>query len=413
MAFTETWRNNMIYQQKINYLKNQGIVMPEGADPATFLSQYYNDPINDAPNQNKASSLLAPEPTTNISSQEVKQGFQKAGEGITKYEESLAPLQEMVLKEDLSKGIAGTEYTPFDWQKPEYTPVDYQKTDYTFADEYQSPEAYQAAQYTMPDLKTISDDLWAGQEAASRERVAQQYGDTRERMREELLRNPGRAEQAAALMATIGEQEAAAQTAAQRDLAFGRAQSELGVNQAQAQLKLQAEEAQAREMANKYGLDIDAARYLVQQNAAQQAAQAAENQFATTYGQGEARYQTGLEQALQEQKAAEAQKAYQAEYGQQQDLAQMKLAQNEAQRAAQLDYANAMLQAQQAQSQQAAQQATYQTNLTEGERNKANELQKGYNATLSAYNAANKPTTTIPTGGNKALASTGKAATNA
>lgn len=397
-------------QAKIEYLASRGIVNPpnSGLNTEDFLKMYYNNPASDPV---EATDFQARPPTpTGLGESDVRRAFEESKGGIQTYEQSLDALKNLGIKEDLARGIAGVKYTPFNWQTPDYESVEYTPTEYTFAKDYQAPAEYEAAQYTMPDLEGISSDVWGGQEAAMRERVSQQYDDTRERMREELLRNPARAEQAAALMANVGEQETAAQIAAQRDLAFQRAQSDIGVATTQAQLKMQAEEAQAQEMAKKYGLDVDAARYIVQQQAAQQTAQAGENQYATTYQQGEERYKTGLAQALQEQQAAEAQKVYQAKYGQQQDIAQMKLAQEEANRAAKLDYANALLQGQQARSQQAAQTATYVTNLTEGERG----AQKGTADTYAKQQALAKTPTgqvskTMPTGGNKAITSTTQA----
>lgn len=376
-------------QQKISYLANLGISKPDNISDIDFLGQYYSDPYGDEAADFKPQT----EPTepTGISSSDVEAGFGTAGEKLKSYEESLAPLQDIgYTTEDLTKLISDVNYTPFDWEanQPTYNETPYEKTTYDFADQYVAPEAYEATQYSMPDIEGVSESAWGAEGAGLREKTAQQYADTREQMREELLKNPARREQAAALMANVGQDEAAAQIAAARDLAIEKAKSDVETAKAQAQLTLSAEEAQAAELANKYNLDIDAARYLVSQAQAQETAQAAENQYATTYQSGEEKYKTSLAQTLAEEKAAEEQKKYESEYGQAQDIAALTQSSKEAEQAAQVDYANALLQAEEAASTQAAQQATYQTNLTEEERNKANEAQTNYEQQKTAYDTA-------------------------
>lgn len=339
------------------------------------------------------------------------------------------------------------EYAQTDYQGYETfkaaAPGEYQGTQYDFAQQYKAPDAYQAFQYETPEIadlervNPVADEIWAGRQAAEMEGIGQQYADTRERMKQAAIQTAARPEQMAALEANLGIEEGKARTAAQRELDFQRAQQGVGIAQTEqalqaqkattaAQMQAATQEQQAQEMANKYGLDVDAARYIVQQQASQQQAQAAENQAAfganlgrakelagqqmtqqqaqaaenqyrTQKAADDAKFQLGLKQAQAEAQAGEYEKAYQSRYGLAQDTAQTAMAQSEAQKAAYYDYLNAQLQGQQAQSQNAAQQATYQTNLSQEERGAQKGEQEKYATQLEAKKRYDQGTWKQPT----------------
>lgn len=293
---------------------------------------------------------------------------------------------------------------------------------------YQAPEEYQAFQYQTPEIADIqnvqgmSDALWDTQAAGQREKIGQQFADTEAKMKQAAIQTQARPEQMAALLANQGIEQSKAQTAAQNALDVQRAQQNIGLASTmqalqaqrgtqQAQLEAANQEAQAQELAKKYGLDVDAARYIVAQKTEEQTAQ-----------QGEERFKTGLEQQKRETEQSERQKAYESQYGLAQDVAQAKMADWQAKNAAALDAANARLQGQQAASQNAAQQATYQSNMTpEGraaeQQNKGKyttawqQSNKDNAAKQQATSSARSGATPMPTSGssisiNKAAANT-------
>ena len=310
-------------------------------------------------------------------------------------------------------------YQQQQYEQMGYTPYqDYQQTEYDLMGQYQAPEAYNPYQYTAPEIgelervSPLASEIWGAKRTEAKEGVAQQYGDIRDRMREEAIRSRGRPEQLAALEASLGIEESKAQRDEARKLAIAEAEQGVGIAQQEQQLALQRgmrqaefgsemQERQARELAQTYGMDLDAARYMVDQYAKQQQLQAGESQYGYQTGaeqsrlgqefeQGERRFgheqalgegryafeterdramrEQAMQQWLQEQTATEEEKAYQSRYAQGQDLAQTGLTQYQAQNAADLDYANALLQGQQAQTGIAAQEATYWTNLNQQER---------------------------------------------
>lgn len=340
-------------------------------------------------------------------------GLKELAPAYTAFEDLYKPLESYT-------GIMPYEQSKFDYADTyaKNAPAPYEKTTYDFLDKYQAPEAYTAAQFDRPDVgqlervSPIAENVWSGREAAEKEKIAQQFADTREQVKQAAIQGQARPEQVAALMANLGVEENKAMIDAQRQLDFQRANQAVGIAQqeqtlglqrgtTQAQLGLQAQEAQAQEMAKKYGLDIDAARYIVNQSQAQQAAQAAENaqkwgldidaaknlaaqqaaqqtaqageqRYGQEWAKGERATAMGLEQAQREAQAAEREKAWQSAYGRSQDVNQQAMADWQAKNAAYTDYVNAQLQGQQAASQQAAQTGTLYSNLTPEERNARN-----------------------------------------
>ncbi len=319
-------------------------------------------------------------------------------------------------------GYQATPYQAFG----AYTPFAY-----NFADQYEAPEAYTPFQYTAPEMGDIAsvsplaEEIWGTKRTTAAEDIDQQFDDVRERTRDELIRTGKRPEQAAAILANIEFQQQKAKQARLNQIDVQEAEQKVGIAQTEQQLGFQkslkeaefdaaTQENTAQELAQKYNLDIDAARYMVKQQAEQQQLEAgetgkaydtglaesqygqefakgekqygyeqaaAENKFGQEFNKGEkqyafekgaeeAKYQAALKQWLEEQKAVESEKAWQTKYGMAQDVAQTKMSQSQADNAAKLDYANALLQGQQAQAQAGAQQATYTTNLTEEERKK-------------------------------------------
>jgi hypothetical protein len=426
---------------------NAGEPIKTWTDPKTgTVYDAYNHPIQ----QGGPKGGGAPVAPKMFASPEVGQAFETSQNWLDVYGENIPQYTPLG---DLSAGLERVgAYKEFDWQPIDYERQSYEETPFTYAESYQAPEAYQAAQfdftgkyqppeayqatqYQMPEIADIErlqpsqDEFWAGREASEREKTAQRFADTRERIKESAVQGGARPEQMAAIEANLGIEENKAQTEALRNLDIERAREKLQIGQQEQQLAagkattqagmdLQTQELAAQEMAKKYGLDIENARYLVQQDVAQQQAQAGEAskkygfdveaaQFKTgltkaeqeaqsaekKYGfeaeRGEERFGAGLSQYEQEQKAAEKQKAYESKYGLAQDVAQTDLAKWQAEQQAKYDRANAILQGEQAASQTAAQLGTYETNLTPEERAAQQKAQTAYNAQQKTY--ANKP----------------------
>ena len=301
-----------------------------------------------------------------------------------------------------------SEYKAPTYDSAEYEMPDaYKGYEYDFANQYEAPDAYQSFDYQMPDIEGIqsvqpmSEGIWDAQAAKANEAVTAQFGDIKQRTRDELIRTGKRPEQAAAIMANLELEEQKARQVAGRDLNIEEAKQNVGIAQTEQSLGAQrgefsagmdakTQEKQAQEMAQKYGMDIDSARYKVQQEASQQQLLAGEGKAAnesafaqTSWKQSvdEANkrfgYETSLEkerylaaqkQWIAEQEAAESEKQWQSEYGRSQDQASIDMAKWQAENAAKLDEWNATLQGGTQAGQTAAQKATYDTNLTENER---------------------------------------------
>lgn len=251
-------------------------------------------------------------------------------------------------------------YQGYDWANPADF---YDAPTYTALEGYERPEL-ERTEFGVDSIEPIAEGIYGGQIAASREGIARSYDDVRTRMMDEIYRTQARPEQAAALLAELGVDQSAAQQAAKRDIQFQQAQSELGIRQAEQGMALQAQQAAAAERAQ-------AAQYLM---GAQQYEEG-RRQYGYEQDRANRQYEAGLQQWYQEQQAAEGQSEYQSRYGLAQDLASTAMNQYETDRAAQYDYYNAVLQGQQAATQQASQAATYETNLSEGERSKARQYQ--------------------------------------
>lgn len=267
----------------------------------------------------------------------VGQAWADSGDALSRYNAAIKPYQQIGGLENLLTAVG--PYKEFQWKAPQYTsPV------------YNAPAAYQPYNF---NVKGLSDEQWGKRKAEARERVSKNFSGTRERVMDEMLRSPTRQSQAAALMAGLGAQETQMQDESGRALDIEQA------NQA-VELERWRQEKEASELASKYNLDTDAARYMVQRDTE------------------ESRFKAGMSQWLQEQQAAEKQMAYQSRYGLAQDRAQTRMQEWEANRAANTDYQNALLQGQQAATQRFAQGGTYLTNLTDKERKNA--TQGGYDS---------------------------------
>lgn len=283
---------------------------------------------------------------------DVSQSFNQASSGLDRYNQSL---QDPGKVGSLTQGLKDVgAYQAYDWQKPEYdtsglTAPDMERTT------YDTPQIDQLSQ-----VDPVAEAAYNAQKSMSRESIGKQFDDTRTRMTDELARTRSRPEQAAALLATLGNDQARAQQMAEQEIGFKQAQEKVGIAQQEQQLGLNRstslaglnQEAQAKQAAER-----------------QQHAAFLQSQYDT--GLGESKYKTGLNQAFQEEQAGEAEKAYQSKYGLAQDVAQGKLQEFETNRGAKTDYQNALLQGQQAATQKAGQESTYVTNLTEDERNAA------------------------------------------
>lgn len=332
---------------------------------------------------------------------DIRQAFEKPEAWLERYRRQVAPPTPLRLPK------LEAPYQEFPWAErgrellsqyrpPAYETEAYRPFEYTFAQQYAPPERYQGYQFRLPEIselervQPVAEDIWSARAAAAGEATGERFGDIRERTRDEIIRSGMGSEQAAAVMANLDVQEEKARRESQRDIDIARAGQAVGISQqeqqlglqrgtAQAGLEAQTQERQAQELATRYNLDIDAARYMVQQQAGQQQLAGGERRFGQEFGLGERRYgfQTGLEEARYgasqrqwgvEQEAAEKEKAWQSRYGRSQDVAQTSMAQQQADWGRKLDYWNAVLQGSQAAAQQAAQQATYAQNLPEGER---------------------------------------------
>lgn len=285
----------------------------------------------------------------------------------------------------------------------QYAPEEYKAAQFDYANQYVAPEEYQAAKYNMPEIEgiekvqPIAEDIWAGRETSEREKIAQQFADTRERVKQAAIQGQMRPEQLAAIEANLGVEESKALTGAQRDIDFERAKQGVGIAQTeqalkatrggqQAALDIRSQELQAQEMAKKYGLDIDEARYRVQQQASQQTEQAGET--AKAYGLNIANQQFKTQQvaAQQEAQAQEMAKKYGLDIDAARYTVQQQAAQEEAQaKENQAKYGLDLQSAKELATQQAAQQTAQAGELKAGQ-----EWAKGERATAMGVEQAQR-----------------------
>ena len=298
--------------------------------------------------------------------------WERAQQALGRYEYALpgGPQQITGLEEGLQ---AVGPYQQFDWQLPDYAAPTY--TPY----EYDVPR--QETQFATPDIAGVQDisgtpgQIWDARRAATRESVDKQYDDVEAAMLDELRRTRSRPEQAAALLANLAEQREAAQTRA--GLGIDVEQSGQTVDIAKGTQSLEANRAiqQAGLEQQTQSMTAQEREALAQFLLSQQKLQGDEGRYAYQEAKEGARFDTGLQQWLQEQQAQEGKAAYESEYGLAQDVAQSQMEQFGANQASAMDYYNALLQGQQAATQGFSQAATYYTNLPEGEQKKAQTYQ--------------------------------------
>ena len=132
-------------------------------------------------------------------------------------------------------------------------------------------------------------------------------------------------------MADMGSQEEEDISNLLLDIEREKAGQEVGIAQGtqalkasrsmeQAALESRRKEAQSQELARVQGINIDEARYMVDQDWKLQQAKSEESKKAYTAGTERAQFKTGLERQSEEDKASEASKAYEAAYGKAQDV---------------------------------------------------------------------------------------------
>lgn len=302
-------------------------------------------------------------------------------------------------------------YKPPEYKAAEYIGApDYEKTNYDFADRYQAPDDYEAFQFSQPEVDDIqsvepmADQMWNTKKQIAQDEVGDRYKGILQRTRDEIIRTGRRPEQSAAVLSNVEFEKEKAIRDERRRLDVEQATQNVGIKQKEQELGLQrglavagmdadTQERMANELAKTYGMSLDAARYMVQQNAAQQSAQAGENQAAqgfasdaaakeyaanmgeSRYGYEQgvegARYSSAQDQWTKEQEAAEREKEWQSQYGLAQDLTQAQQSQWQADQAAKIDQWNAQMQGIGAAQTGAAQQATYWSNLEKKERDEA------------------------------------------
>src|SRR5262249_30596850 len=136
-------------------------------------------------------------------------------------------------------------YKAFNWQIPDYKLPEYEKTNFNFADKYEAPDAYQAFNFTAPQIANVASvepeaaEIWNAKRAEANEGVMQQFDDTRRRGRDAIVSGQPRPEQSAALMASIGCEEDKARRAAARDLAIAQSGQLVGIRQQEQNLAQQ------------------------------------------------------------------------------------------------------------------------------------------------------------------------------
>ncbi len=428
-----------------------GMYVPYAFDPTMAFSneedwlQRYSDSIPGSPEP-------APDLTRDLRNAGTYKGFDWAKAG-----------------DELMGGYQPPEYVAADYiaaptyQKTQYSGTSpYQKTNFDFSDKYQPPDEYQAFGFTQPDVadvqkvQPLADSVWNAKKQDAFDAVDTRYNDIAQRTRDELIRTGKRPEQAAAVMQNLDIEREKAKREESRKLDIAQADQTVGISQKEQELGLQrglavagmdtqTQENMAAELSKKYGYSLDDARYVVDQYAKQQEAQAGENksaydasaaedrykfeaekgenQYANEAETKEAtrqydasvneakygyeagteaeRYDTGMDQWFKEQQAAEAEKEWQSKYGAAQDIAQAKQTQWQDEQAAKTDQWNAIMQGAQQAGTSAAQQGTYWTNLEPGERKDKQTAAQNYSGFYkpqqNVYGGGNQPTTVKPT----------------
>lgn len=361
---------------------------------------------------------------SNIYRPDLKSSFNSDNEWLSAYGKSLGTNPSQI--EDLSKGLTNVgAYKGVNWQEiqdrlqSEYNAPTYNSTNYDLNSQYTAPDPYQAYDFNAPtienitDVQPVSDSIWEAQGAKSSEDIGNRYQDLRTQARDELIRTGKRPEQSAAILSNLGIKEEEARRSADRDLAIEKAKQGVGIAQqtqslnaargtAQAGLDASAQENMAKELATKYNMDVDAARYMVSNYIQENQLNSQENQTKYSIDTEAERYKSAQDQWAAEQDAAEKQKEYQSKYGLAQDVAQTKMADYQANQASKMDYWNALLQGGEAARTGAAQESTYWTNLTKEERAKAPAPTKQTPTAPSV----NKYQPTVPTNRRTAMPST-------
>ena len=315
----------------------------------------------------------------------------------------------------ISKGIDPLEipelaeaYTAYDWAaKGEDLMSKYNAPTYESA-AYQMPEEYQQFQYYTPEVAEIesvdplASEIWGAKKSQAMEDVTNQFADIKRKTQEELIRTGRRPEQAAAVLANIEFEEQKARDRAQRALDIEEAQQKVGIAQTEQGLKAQRGEFEAGLNVGTQERQAGEGQFGYGQTWAQtqwkQAVDEANKRFGYETSLEKERYLAAQRQWIAEQEAAEQEKQWQSEYARSQDKAQTEMAKWEANKNAQIDQWNAILQGGTQAGQTAAQEATYATNLTEDERGKArDEAKKQETYTAAMQNQKPTVTKTQPT----------------
>ena len=325
-----------------------------------IYTDQYGNPLKQQPNQKsveKKDLVYAPD---------LNAAYGRSDQALDDYFASIkAPKSVGDLTSDLKKVGA---YDGFDWSNP---------ADSYNAPTFQNNVDMERTSFDVADIEPMAGEIYQNKIGQSKKRVSKQFQDARSQVLDEVYRNRNRPEQAAALLAEMGVQEAEQAQEAEQNILSEQAQQKLGLADSTRNLKLQAAQSAAQERGT-------AASF-----------KQAQDQYAYEQALAGEQFKTGLNQWFQEQQAAEEQAKYQSAYSYAQDLGQAKLNQYETDRAADMDYYNAKLQGQQAAAQQFAQASTYTTNLSEDERSKARENSQVKNSQYKMPNTYNTTKTNV------------------
>jgi hypothetical protein len=331
---------------------------------------------------------FTPPNTKNTYAPDVKGNFEGAEVALDKYYGALEKPEELTGLGDRI-GADGMLYKGYNWGIPEdYELPSYNQYDY-------SNLGMERTDFGTPEIDALSkvnpmaEGIYGGQKAAAREGVMKQYSDLASQVEEEVRRNQTRPEQAAALLQELGIQKNKALTESDKSIDFESAQQQLDIAKKEQELGLTRSTTQEgleqQALSNQAGERSTAANYA--KDTAQLAA--GEGQFGYQQDVANKQYKTGMDVWLQEQKAAEAEKEYQSKYGQAQDLTSLDAQEWEANRSADMDYYNALMQGSQAATGLASQTGTYMTNLPEGKQNDALNYQATPEYSASTYQPQN------------------------
>ena len=234
------------------------------------------------------------------------------------------------------------DYEKFDWKMPETELPDYEKFDFQ-TPEYTAQKG-KAFDFNAPQIEDIQDvsgvpsQVWQGLRAEEEGRIGKGFEGQREGLNDYLARTggEGRSGQRAALLTKLGAEEENQKASARRQIAAQQAMQELQVAQgtqalkagrgtAQAGFDIRAQENEAQELARAQGIDIDEARYIVEQKRKTDEANAGEGRYGYEAATNKAINKQGNEWALQENQAGENEKGYKAGYGKAQDTANLEV----------------------------------------------------------------------------------------